>query len=51
MGPFEIPHGLLGRGAVIPVRLHRIAKLGQRSLRRENQMRPIDARTLRARDR
>jgi hypothetical protein len=43
MDPFEIPQGLLGRDAVIPVRLHRVAKFGQRSLRGQNQMRPIDA--------
>ena len=42
MGPFEIPQGLLGRGAVIPVRLHRIAKFRQRSLSGQNQMRSID---------
>ena len=43
MGPFVIPQGLLGRGAVIPVRLHRVAKLRQRGLGGQNEMRSIDA--------
>jgi hypothetical protein len=43
MDPFEISQRLLGRETVIPIRLDRVAKLGQRGLRGQNQMRPIDA--------
>jgi len=42
MGALEFPQGLLGCGAVIAIRLHRIAKLGQCSLRGKNQMPAID---------
>jgi hypothetical protein len=43
MDPFEISQRLLGRETVIPIRLDRVAKFGQRGLRGQNQMRPIDA--------
>ena len=44
MGPFEIPQRLLGCETVIPVRLDRVAKLGQRGLGGQNEVRPIDPR-------
>ena len=43
MEPLEISQRLLGREAIIPVWLDRVAKLGQRSLRGQNQMPPVDA--------
>ena len=44
MGALEIPHRLLGRETVVPVRLDRVAQFGQRGLGGQNQMRPIDVR-------
>jgi hypothetical protein len=41
MDAFEITQGLLGRDAVISVRLDRVAKPDQRGLRRKGQARPI----------
>jgi hypothetical protein len=43
MGAFEITQGLLGRDAVISVRLDRVAKSDQRGLRCEGQARRIGA--------
>ena len=41
MGVLEIPQRLLGGGPLFPVRLHRIAKLGQRGLGGQNQTRSV----------
>ena len=41
MRAFEIPQRLLGRGALFPVRLDRVAELGQSGLGGQDQMRGI----------